>query len=92
MLSSFLIGCATLGILCSWVGAFLWNRACLYLSVSVAGQMTIFETIFGLIFVCILEKKLPPKLEFLGICLILSSIILALTKMKPTVRNQVEEK
>lgn len=83
MLTSFLIGSATLGILCSWVGAFLWNRASLYLSVSAAGQMTIFETIFGLIFVSFLEKRLPPKLEFLGICLILSSIILALAKMKP---------
>lgn len=83
MLISFLFGSATLGLLCSWVGAFLWNRACLYLSVSAAGQMTIFETIFGLIFVCILEKRFPPKLELLGICLILSSIILALSKMKP---------
>lgn len=92
VLTSFLIGSAALGILCSWVGAFLWNRACLYLSVSAAGQMTIFETIFGLIFVCILEKRLPPKLEFLGICLILSSIILALSKMKPAVARIKEEK
>jgi len=46
-LSAFFIGSAILGLLCSWVGAWLWNRASLHLPVSLAGQLTIFETIFG---------------------------------------------
>ena len=47
---SFLGGCAILGILCSWVGTYLWNRASLLLPVALAGQLTIFETIFGILF------------------------------------------
>lgn len=72
---NFLIGSAILGILCSWVGGFLWNRASFHLPVSLAGQLTIFETIFGLIFVYILAQTLPAQLELLGIVLLLGSVM-----------------
>lgn len=74
-LYSFLIGSAILGILCSWVGGFLWNRASFYLPVSLAGQLTIFETLFGVSFVYMFEQRLPPKMEFLGVAFLLSAII-----------------
>ena len=56
---SFLIGCATLGLLCSWVGASLWNKASVFLPVSLAGQLMIFETIFGVLFVYMLNQQMP---------------------------------
>ena len=74
-LTRFLIGSAILGLLCSWVGAFLWNRASLYLPVSLAGQLTIFETIFGVLFVYILERHLPPLTESIGIAILLIAIV-----------------
>jgi len=74
-LYNFLIGCAVLGIFCSWVGGFLWNRASFYLPVSLAGQLTILETLFGISYVYIFEQRLPPKMEFLGIAFLLSAII-----------------
>jgi drug/metabolite transporter (DMT)-like permease len=74
-LARFLIGSAILGLLCSWVGAFLWNRASLYLPVSLAGQLTIFETIFGVIFVYILERHLPPVTESIGMAILLIAIL-----------------
>lgn len=74
-LTNFLMGCAVLGLLCSWVGAFLWNTASIHLPVPLAGQLTIFETIFGVIFVYALEKDLPPQQECIGIALLLSAII-----------------
>lgn len=74
-LTYFLIGSTFLGFICSWLGGFLWNRASSYLPVSLAGQLTIFETIFGLIFVYILNQQVPPQLEFLGIALLLGAVI-----------------
>lgn len=73
-LGAFLAGCAILGIVCSWVGIFLWNKATLYLPVSFAGQLTIFETIFGLFFIYLLEQRLPTGLESIGIILFLLAI------------------
>jgi drug/metabolite transporter (DMT)-like permease len=74
-LKRFLIGSAILGILCSWVGAFLWNKASLYLPVSLAGQLTVFETIFGVLFSYIIVRQLPSILETLGVLIFLIAII-----------------
>lgn len=73
-LSRFFTGCAILGVFCSWLANFLWNKATLYLPVSFAGQLTIFETIFGLLFIYVLEKRLPTGLEGVGIALFLIAI------------------
>ncbi len=74
-LTGFLIGSAILGILCSWVGAFLWNRASLALPVSLAGQLTIFETLFALLFVYIIEGHLPPLTEGIGMGILLIAVV-----------------
>lgn len=73
-LINFLIGSAVLGIICSWLGAFLWNRASFYLPVSLAGQLTIFETLFGLLFVYSLAQQFPPQTECLGILILLGAV------------------
>lgn len=77
-LKQFLVGSAILGLLCSWVGAFFWNRASFHLPVSLAGQLTIFETIFGLCFVYMLDRRFPPFMEALGIALFLAAIAYAI--------------
>lgn len=74
-LSKFFIGSAILGFLCSWLGAFLWNHASLHLPVSLAGQLTIFETIFGVLFVYIISQNSPTFSEALGITILLSAVI-----------------
>lgn len=80
---NFLVGCATLGLLCSWVGGFLWNQASIYLSVAIAGQLMIFETIFGIIFVYTLEQQLPPLMECAGVLLLLGAVIYSLRILSP---------
>jgi len=72
---NFLMGCTILGFLCAWVGAYLWNRASLYLPVSLAGQLTIFETIFGLLFVYVAAQEIPPLFECVGIMVLLSAVM-----------------
>ncbi len=76
----FLLGSATLGLLCSWVGAFLWNKASLHLPVSLAGQLTIFETIFGVLFFYLLTMTLPSTIEVIGIIILLAAIIYGIRK------------
>jgi drug/metabolite transporter (DMT)-like permease len=79
-LKHFLLGCFILGTFCSWLGTFLWNKATLYLPVSLAGQLTIFETIFGVIFFYTLEKAIPPLVECLGMGLFLFAVILGIKR------------
>lgn len=79
---SFFIGCAILGIFCSWVGAALWNQASVYLPVSLAGQLMIFETIFGIVFVYLLDQKLPSLMESSGIVLLLGAVIYGIQALR----------
>lgn len=74
----FLAGSLTLGLICSWLGAYLWNRAALLLPVTLAGQITIFETIFGATFCYLVAKQLPHPLEFAGIAILLSAVIIGI--------------
>jgi|688.fasta_scaffold03461_24 drug/metabolite transporter (DMT)-like permease len=71
----FLLGSAILGLLCSWVGAFLWNKASLLLPVSLAGQLTVFENLFGIIFIYIANRCLPSFFEGVGICIMFAAIL-----------------
>jgi drug/metabolite transporter (DMT)-like permease len=79
-LMMFLGGSAVLGVVCSWVGGFLWNKATLHLPVSLAGQLTIFETIFGLVFIYLLQQRLPPVMECIGMVLFLIAIVYGIRK------------
>ncbi len=87
----FLGGCATLGILCSWIGYFLWNKASMLLPVSFAGQLTMFETIFGLLYFYLLKQESPPIVELAGITLMLSAILYgmkAFTEEQPALTTE----
>lgn len=74
-IGKFILGCLMLGIVCSFFGSYFWNNASMRLPVSFAGQLTIFETVFGLIFFYLLEQQLPPIVELFGIGLMLLAIV-----------------
>lgn len=74
-LRNFLLGSAFLGVCCSWLGAYLWNQASLRLSVTLSGQLTLFETIFGLIFIYSLSQQFPPWNECVGIVILLGAVL-----------------
>lgn len=73
-LAVFIFGSLILGILSSWLGAYLWNKASHCLPVSLLGLMMIFSTLFGLCYVYLYEHQLPPKGELLGIAFLLAAI------------------
>lgn len=79
-LMSFLVGSAALGFLCSWLGTFLWNRASGLLPVSLAGQLTVFETIFGVLFVYTVNKSMPSILESIGMTILCVAVVLGIQK------------
>lgn len=76
----FLSGSAVLGLLCSWVGAFLWNKASIHLPISLAGQLTVFETIFGVLFAYMITQSLPSFREGVGIFILLTAIFYGIRK------------
>lgn len=78
----FLIGIAILGVLCAWVGCFLWNHASTLLPIALMGPFIVFETIFGLGFVFVCAKRFPSTLESLGIILMLGGITTAVLSLR----------
>lgn len=76
-LYKFLGGILFLGSMCSWVGSYLWNRASGKLPISIAGAFIILETLFGLVFVYLVEQTFPSTLELLGIASMLGGILSA---------------
>lgn len=79
-LQGFLLGSAILGVFCSWVGAFLWNQASHYLPIALAGQLTVFETIFGATFVYITSHTFPSLTESCGIAILLTAVVYGIRK------------
>lgn len=73
----FLIGVLILGIICSWLGCYLWNRASVYLPVSLMGPFLIFESLFGLLFVYSFDSRLPSLYEVVGVISMLGGILLS---------------
>ncbi|PJD94015.1 MAG: EamA family transporter [Parachlamydia sp.] len=71
----FLTGCLILGIVCSWIGSYLWHRASTLLPIALAGQLTVFETVFALMFVFFVEARIPFASEVLGILIMLAAVV-----------------
>lgn len=85
---NFIIGSSILGIVCSWLAISLWNRGSSKLPVSFAGQLLIFETIFGLLFVYIYEWTFPEALELSGIAFMLAAIVISTRALsKPAIQE-----
>ncbi len=85
---SFAAGCFVLGFFCSWIGTSLWNKASFKLPLSLMGQLNIFETIFGLLFVYMLEQRLPPYLECAGAVLLLGAVAYGIRRSRTTSQSR----
>jgi drug/metabolite transporter (DMT)-like permease len=81
-LKKFLIGSCILGFGCSWVGAYLWNKGSQEIPITLAGQLTIFETVFGLIYVYAFHERFPNLWEWSGIIILLYGTYFTLQTFK----------
>lgn len=79
---NFYLGCGLLGVFCSWLGSYLWNKTTCFLPITLAGQMLIFETLFGISFIYIIEHKFPSYWEMVGILAMLSGTWVALQQFR----------
>jgi drug/metabolite transporter (DMT)-like permease len=69
-----------LGIGASWLGTALWNHGARLLPPTLAGQMIVFETVFGLLYGFVFEARLPHALEAAGIVLLLTGVVWAVRR------------
>lgn len=66
------------GIGATWVATWLWNRASQALPTSLAGQLLVFETVFGLAYAFALAGKAPPPLAWAGMALLFAGVVLGI--------------
>jgi len=68
---------AVLGIGCSWFANWLWNIASVYFPSEISGTLLVFETIFGVIYTLVFQRRLPETGELLATLLCLIGVPLA---------------
>lgn len=73
-LIQYVIGIIVLGVIASWIATWAWNQTSIRLTVSMAGMMIVFETLFGLLYSFIYNGMLPSILEWISILFILVGV------------------
>jgi drug/metabolite transporter (DMT)-like permease len=71
----FVLVCAVTGIGSAWVAAVLWNMASRRLSPSLAGQLIVSETLFGLAYAFVWTGEWPALAQWLASALFLAGIV-----------------
>lgn len=77
-----LLGALVMGIVVSWVGTLLWNRASESVPITIAGQLAVVQTIAGLIYGFAWHQRMPPFLELLGIVLLIGGVLLTIQRTR----------
>lgn len=62
-------------LLASIGGNLLWNRMSRLLPLTLVGQMILFETLFGLLYAFVWERRLPTPLEAAAFVLVVASVL-----------------
>lgn len=71
-----------LGVGVSWLGGALWNKANALLPAPVAGQCTVFWPVSGILYACILQKRIPGMLEATGMILVFAAVAWGLSTVR----------
>lgn len=80
-MQTFFIASLILGVISTWFAFFFWNSGSKRLPISIAGQLMVFEVIFGLTFIYLLEKRVPIFIEILGIIFMLTGVLIGCRKL-----------
>ncbi|MGE0351408.1 DMT family transporter [Hydrogenophaga sp.] len=75
----FVLVCVVTGIGAAWIASVLWNMASRRLSASLAGQLIVSETVFGLVYAFAWNAQWPAALQW-GACVLFVLGILASIK------------
>ncbi|ADV33707.1 putative membrane protein [Candidatus Blochmanniella vafra str. BVAF] len=71
----FILLMISIGLCCSWLGTFFWNKASQRLPTTLMGSLIVFETIAGLIYAFIHRWLWPSSLILIGIILLISGVL-----------------
>lgn len=71
----FLAVCAVTGIGAAWLASVLWNMASRRLSASLAGQLIVSETVFGLLYTFVWSGQWPVALQWVACALFVLGIL-----------------
>jgi drug/metabolite transporter (DMT)-like permease len=77
-----LLSALVMGVLVSWGGTMLWNRASGSVPISITGQIAVVQTIAGLAYGFAWFRRMPPPLELLGIALLFGGVLLAIQRIR----------
>lgn len=72
---TYLVVCAVTGVGAAWVASVLWNMASRRLSPSLAGQLIVSETVFGLLYGFVWSAQWPGPLQWLACVLFVAGIL-----------------
>ncbi|WP_254048290.1 DMT family transporter [Uliginosibacterium sp. TH139] len=64
-----------IGLLASWLGTLLWNRASRLLPTTLSGQLIVFETLAALLYAYLWRGEAPGLLTATGILLLISGVL-----------------
>ena len=73
--ATYLIVCGITGIGAAWVASVLWNMASRRLSASLAGQLIVSETVFGLLYGFVWNAHWPASMQWLACVLFVAGIL-----------------
>ena len=65
-----------IGLLASWLGTLLWNRASQLLPTALAGQLIVFETLAAFLYAFMWRGQLPGYQALAGIVLLVAGVVL----------------
>lgn len=84
----FFVASLLLGVLSTWLSFFLWNHGCKRIPISLSGQLMVFEILFALFLIYLLEHRLPSSWELTGMLCMLSGVLISLKKIRPNTSNK----
>ncbi|MEZ5705751.1 MAG: DMT family transporter [Burkholderiaceae bacterium] len=71
----YLAVCAITGVGAAWIASVLWNMASRRLSASLAGQLIVSETVFGLLYGFLWNAHWPAAMQWLACALFLAGVL-----------------
>ncbi|MBX3610955.1 MAG: DMT family transporter [Hydrogenophaga sp.] len=74
----FVVVCVVTGVGAAWIASVLWNMASRRLSASLAGQLIVSETVFGLLFTFVWTAQWPAALQWLACLLFVLGILFSI--------------
>ncbi len=73
---AFVAAMMALGLLASWLGTILWNRASQLVPTSLVGQLIVFETLAALFYAYLWRGTFPGAATLAGVALLIAGVVL----------------